>query len=103
MTQSAKKEYPNCPTCDTTNHPAERCWNGAGAPLKPKNLKLGTFKSEDTTMGQDDSNNKPTTSILKNPKKLDLPRLHFNEKLRDRQYIISDPSIIYYTEYFSSL
>ena len=32
-----------------------------------------------------------------------MPRLHFNEKLRVRQYIISDPPTIYYTEYFSSL
>ena len=32
-----------------------------------------------------------------------MPRLCFNEKLRIRQYIISDPSIVYYTEYYSSL
>ena len=32
-----------------------------------------------------------------------MPRLHFNEKLRVRQYIISDPSTIFYTEYYSSL
>ena len=38
--QDTKKEYPKCPTCDKTNHPAERCWKGAGAHLKPKNLKL---------------------------------------------------------------
>ena len=67
--QDTKKEYPKCPTCDKTNHPAERCWKGAGAPLKPKNLKLDNSKTEETTMSQDDSNNnKPTTSILKNPK-----------------------------------
>ena len=54
-------------------------------------------------MSQDDSNNKHTTSILKNLKKLDLPRLQINEKLRVRQYIISDPSTIYYTEYYSSI
>ena len=33
--QDTKKEYPKCPTCDKTNHPAERCWKGAGAHLKP--------------------------------------------------------------------
>ena len=55
-------------TCDKTNHPAERCWKGTGAHLNPKNLKLDNSKSEETTMSQDDSNNKPTTSILKNPK-----------------------------------
>ena len=31
--QDTKKEYPKCPTCDKTNHPAERCWKGAGAHL----------------------------------------------------------------------
>ena len=66
--QDTKKEYPKCPTCDKTNHPAERCWKGAGAHLKPKNLKLDNSKTEETPMSQDDSNNKPTTSILKNSK-----------------------------------
>ena len=32
-----------------------------------------------------------------------MPRLHFNEKLRVRQYIISDPSTVYYTEHYSAL
>ena len=31
-----------------------------------------------------------------------MPRLQINEKLRVRQYIISDPPTIYYTEYYSS-
>ena len=66
--RDTKKEYPKCPTCDKTNHPAERCWKGAGAHLKPKNLKLDNSKTEETPMSQDDSNNKPTTSILKNSK-----------------------------------
>ena len=66
--QDTKKEHPKCPTCDKTNHPAERCWKGAGAHLKPKNLKLDNSKTEETPMSQDDSNNKPTTSILKNSK-----------------------------------
>ena len=66
--QDTKKEYPKCPTCDKTNHPAERCWKGAGTHLKPKNLKLDNSKTEETPMSQDDSNNKTTTSILKNSK-----------------------------------
>ena len=67
--QDTKKEYPKCPTCDKTNHPAERCWKGAGAHLKPKNLKLDNSKTEETTKSQDDSSNtKPTTSVLKNSK-----------------------------------
>ena len=32
-----------------------------------------------------------------------MPRPQFNEKLRVREYIISDPSNIYYTEYYTSL
>ena len=67
--QDTTKEYPKCPTCNKTNHPAERCWKGAGAHLKPKNLKLDISKTEETTMSQDDSNkSKATTFRLKNPK-----------------------------------
>ena len=47
-------------------------------------------------MSQDDSTNKDTSSILKNPKNLDSPRLRFIEKLRVRQNIISDPSTVFY-------
>ena len=66
--QAAKKEYPKCPTCDKTNHPAERCWKGAGAHLKPKNLKLEDSKTDEASTSTNDAQNKPTTSILKNPK-----------------------------------
>ena len=67
--QDTKKEYPKCPTCDKTNHPAERCWKGAGAHLKPKNLKLeDTTTTTDQSTSQDDLKNKQTTLILKNPK-----------------------------------
>ena len=66
--QDTKKEYPKCPTCDKTNHPAERCWKGAGAHLKPKNLKLEDTTVADMSTSQEDVNNKQTTSILKNPK-----------------------------------
>ena len=31
--------YPGCPTCKKTNHPAERCWKGAGAHLRPKRTR----------------------------------------------------------------
>ena len=66
--QDTKKEYPKCPTCDKTNHPAERCWKGAGAHLKPKNLKLEDSKTDEASTSHNDANNKQTTSILKNPK-----------------------------------
>ena len=66
--QDTKKEYPKCPTCDKTNHPAERCWKGAGAHLKPKNLKLDDTTVTDKSTSQEEPKNKQTTSILKNPK-----------------------------------
>ena len=66
--QDTKKEYPKCPTCDKTNHPAERCWKGAGAHPKPKNLKMDDTTVTDTSTSQEDTKNKQTTSILKNPK-----------------------------------
>ena len=66
--QDTKKECPKCPTCDKTNHPVERCCKGAGAHLKPKNLKLEDAKQQNSSPGQNDKNNKQSTSILKNLK-----------------------------------
>ena len=66
--QDTKKEYPKCPTCDKTNHPAERCWKGAGAHLKPKNLRLEDTTAAHTSTSKDDAKNIQPTSILKNPK-----------------------------------
>ena len=53
--QDTKKEYPKSPTCDKTNHPAERCWKGAGAHLKPKNLKMDDTTVTDTSTSQEDT------------------------------------------------
>ena len=66
--QGTKREYPKCPTCGKTNHPAERCWKGAGAHLKPKNLKLDNDQPEESTSSHKDDTNKQNTSILKNSK-----------------------------------
>ena len=66
--QDTKKEYPKCPTCDKTNHAAERCWKGAGAHLKPKNLELEDTTASHTSTSKDDAKNTQPTSILKNPK-----------------------------------
>ena len=52
--QDTKKDYPKCPTCDKANHPAERCWKGAGAHLKPKNLKMEDTTVTDTSTSQED-------------------------------------------------
>ena len=46
-----KKTYPNC---GKTNHPEERCWQGAGAHLKPKR-----------TRPEDSSDNDPDSKTLK--------------------------------------
>ena len=34
-----KKVYRKCGTCGKTNYPEERCWQGAGAHLKPKRTR----------------------------------------------------------------
>ena len=49
-----KKTYPKCGTCGETNHPEERCWQGAGAHLKPKR-----------TRPEDSSDNDPDSKTLK--------------------------------------
>ena len=48
--QTQKKTYPECGTCGKKNHPEERCWQGAGAHLKPKR-----------TRSEDSNDNKPNT------------------------------------------
>ena len=40
--QTQKKTYPECGTCGKKNHPEERCWQGAGAHLKPNATGLKT-------------------------------------------------------------
>ena len=49
-----KKTYPECGTCGKKNHPEERCWQGAGAHLKPKH-----------TRPEDSTENKPNPKAQK--------------------------------------
>ena len=49
-----KKTYPECGTCGKKNHPEERCWQGAGAHLKPKR-----------TRAEDSNDNKPNSKAQK--------------------------------------
>ena len=49
-----KKTYPECGTCEKKNHPEERCWQGAGAHLKPKR-----------TRPEDSTDNKPNPKAQK--------------------------------------
>ena len=100
MRASTKKEYPKCPTCEK-NKPhggtvLERRWS----PQTDEDwriLKL-TMRPQVTT-----------TPLINNyfhsekPEKLNLQRLQTNENFRVRQYIIFDPSNLYYTEYYTSL
>ena len=60
--QTQKKTYPECGTCGKKNHPEERCWQGAGAHLKPKRTR-----PDDANDGKPNSKalkpqNKPTSS-----------------------------------------
>ena len=49
-----KKTYPECGICGKKNHPEERCWQGAGAHLKPKR-----------TRPEDSTDNKPNPKAQK--------------------------------------
>ena len=49
-----KETYPECGTCGKKNHPEERCWQGAGAHLKPKR-----------TTPEDSNDNKPNSKAQK--------------------------------------
>ena len=42
--QDNKKEYSKCPTCDKTNHPAERCWKKLEPTSSPKTPRWTTPK-----------------------------------------------------------
>ena len=55
--------YPEYPTYIKTNHPADKCWRGAGAHLRPKRTRKDTNYAE--TSGDEvisTENDKPTTS-----------------------------------------
>ena len=104
-----KKTYPECGTCGEKNHPEERCWQGAGAHLKPKR-----------TRPEDSNDNKPTSKAQKpqtkttssssqssssndESKKLTSPRLQYNELISVRQYIRSDPPTQTFHQYNQQL
>ena len=40
--------YPPCDTCGKTNHPTERCWQGAGAHLRPKKNRNDDKNNDDS-------------------------------------------------------
>ena len=50
-----RQTYPPCETCEKKNHPAERCWQGAGAHLYPKRTRLDD-KANDASSDKRKSN-----------------------------------------------
>ena len=40
--------YPPCDTCGKKNHPTERCWQGAGAHLRPERNKKNDKTNDDS-------------------------------------------------------
>ena len=68
--QKPKNEYTKPPTWDKPNHPAERCWKGAEAHLKRENFKSDSSNTDVASSIDTETNNKPTTSFLKIPKKM---------------------------------
>ena len=66
--------YPECPTCKKTNHPAERCWKGAGAHLRPKRTRPEDKADEtsgDEKSSKKSSNPETTPSGQPNSRKAD--------------------------------
>ena len=57
-----KKTYPKCGTCGKKNHPEERCWQGAGAHLKPKRTRPEDSSDTDNDSQAPKPHNKPTSS-----------------------------------------
>ena len=57
-----KKTYPECGTCGKKNHPEERCWQGAGARLKPKRTRPEDSTDNNPNSKTQKPQTKPTSS-----------------------------------------
>ena len=60
--QTQKETYPECGTCGKKNHPEERCWQGAGAHLKPKRTRPDDANDGKPTSKAQKPQNRPTSS-----------------------------------------
>ena len=78
--------YPECPTCKKTNHPAERCWKGAGAHSRPERTR--SEDKADETSGDEKSSKKST-----NPLKLHLQANQTHVKPIQKIKFATTPSI----------
>ena len=66
-----KKTYPKCETCGKTNHPEERCWQGAGAHLKPKRTRREDSSDNEPDSKAPELRYNPTSSISQSSSKSD--------------------------------
>ena len=57
-----KKTHPECGTCGKKNHPEERCWQGAGAHLKPKRTRSEDSNDNKSNSKARKTQIKPTSS-----------------------------------------
>ena len=66
-----KKTYPKCGTCGKTNHPEERCWQGAGAHLKPKRTRPEDSSDNDSNSKASKPHHNPPSSHSQTSSKKD--------------------------------
>ena len=57
-----KKTYSDYGTCSKKNHPEERCWQGAGAHLKPKRTRSKVSNDIKPNSKAQKPQHKPTSS-----------------------------------------
>ena len=65
------KTYPECGTCGKTNHPEERCWQGAGAHLKPKRTRSEDSSVNDSVSKASKPHHNPPSSHSQTSSKKD--------------------------------
>ena len=106
---NSKEKLPRKWTCGKTNHPEERCWQGAGAHLKHKRTR-----AEDSSDSNPEStapkarpnstrSNFQSTSTKNDSKKLISPRLRHLYLVSVRQYVRLDPPTKVFCDYQQQL
>ena len=122
LRKTEKEKRKRCPTrqvdaeenisgvwhCGKKNHPEERCWQGAGAHLKPKRTRPEDATDNKPNPKAQKPQTKPTSSvpnphILMMSQKPNSPRFQYNELISFRQYIRSDPSTQTFHQYNQQL
>ena len=88
------------------NHPTERCWQGAVAHLRPKRTQteqkytnVSNSEGKHKTASHSEAANSSQSNIKKTDrKKLILPRFQIHDYMSVRQYVVSDPPTIKYSQ-----